>query len=203
MKFKHLHGIDLSLFDGGAAGGEGAGAAAPSQGDAGATGEAQAAPADAGRGEERRDGERGHLDRSEGEGRAARRPVDQPEREGRQPSDHPGPQPDSTTLEARRKQFQALINGEFKDIYTEETQRIIDRRFKETRGLQEQLSRHRPIMEMLMQRYRIPDGDPAKLMKALESDDAYWNEMAEEAGMNVEQYKQFQKLQRENDTLRR
>lgn len=38
----------------------------------------------------------------------------------------------SNTLEAKRRAFQDLVNGEYKDIYTEETQRIIDRRFRET-----------------------------------------------------------------------
>ena len=54
-----------------------------------------------------------------------------------------------------------------------------------------------------MQRYKISDGDMSKLAQAVENDDAYWSEAAEEAGMSVGQYKQFQKLQRENAALLR
>ena len=109
----------------------------------------------------------------------------------------------SNTLEERRKAFQELVNGEFKDIYTEETQRIIDRRFREARNLEQQAAKQQPVIDMLMQRYKISDGDMSKLAQAVENDDAYWSEAAEEAGMSVEQYKQFQKLQRENAALLR
>ena len=68
--------------------------------------------------------------------------------------------------------------------------------------MEAQLSQQKPILDMLMQRYKIGDGDLSKLSAAIENDDAYWSEAAEEAGMSVEQYKQFQKLQRENLALR-
>ena len=109
----------------------------------------------------------------------------------------------SNTLEDRRKEFQELVNGEYKDIYTEETQRIIDRRFREARNLEERAAKQQPVIDMLMQRYKIADGDLGKLAAAVENDNAYWSEAAEEAGMSVEQYKQFQRLKRENDALLR
>ena len=46
------------------------------------------------------------------------------------------------------------MNGEYKDIYTEETQRIIDRRFRETRNLEQQVGQYQPVIDMLMQ---LPD----------------------------------------------
>ena len=94
-----------------------------------------------------------------------------------------------------------MNSEEYKDIYTEETQRIINRRFRETQNLEQQVARNQPLIDMLMQRYKISDGDIGKLTAAIENDDAYWSEAAEEAGMSVEQYKQFQKLQRENAAL--
>ena len=109
----------------------------------------------------------------------------------------------SNTLEDRRKAFQELVNGEYKDIYTEETQRIIDRRFREARNLEERAAKQQPVIDMLMQRYKIADGDLGKLAAAVENDNAYWSEAAEEVGMSVEQYKQFQRLKRENDALLR
>lgn len=115
----------------------------------------------------------------------------------------PDVQTTSNTLDEKRAAFRDLINGEYKDIYTEETQRIINRRFQETKALQAQVDRTQPLVDMLMQRYDIKDGDPKKLMSAIESDDAYWSEAADEAGMSIEQYKAFQKLERDNAQLRR
>lgn len=111
--------------------------------------------------------------------------------------------PTSNTLEDKRKAFRALVEGEYKDMYTEDTQRIIDRRFKETKELEKRLSNAQPVLDILMQRYKIADGDMGKLMQAVENDNAYWDEAAEEAGMTVDQYKTMQRLQRENDALNR
>ena len=109
----------------------------------------------------------------------------------------------SNTLDDKRKAFQDLINGEYKDIYTEETQRIINRRFKETATLKSQVEQFQPIADMLMSKYGIKNGDMKKLADAIDNDDMYWTEAADEAGMSVEQYKAFQKLQRENERLLR
>ena len=205
MNIKHLLDIRLDLFDGGAAaGGAGAGAAASGDGAPGTQGETQASPASTRRG---KSGEYQNVifgkqstPAAAGEGGG---------QEGQQRSSDAGSdnKPDasttSNTLEAKRRAFQDLVNGEYKDIYTEETQRIIDRRFRETRNLEQQVGQYQPVIDMLMQRYKIGDGDMGKLSQAIENDDAYWSEAAEEAGMSVEQYKQFQRLQRENRELLR
>ena len=209
MKSENLLNIRLDLFDGGAAaGGDGAGAAAPaSQNGDGAKGGSQAAPGSTRRG---KSGEfQNVLFGKQSEPAAAGEGGGQ---EGQQQSSvagsdkdkQPGVTTTSDTLEARRKAFQDLVNSEeYKDIYTEETQRIINRRFRETQNLEQQVARNQPLIDMLMQRYKISDGDIGKLTAAIENDDAYWSEAAEEAGMSVEQYKQFQKLQRENAALLR
>lgn len=209
MKSENLLNIRLDLFDGGAAaGGDGAGAAAPaSQNGDGAKGGSQAAPGSTRRG---KSGEFQNVlfgkqsapaAAGEGGGQEGQR---QSSVAGSDKDKQPGVTTTSDTLEARRKAFQDLVNSEeYKDIYTEETQRIINRRFRETQNLEQQVARNQPLIDMLMQRYKISDGDIGKLTAAIENDDAYWSEAAEEAGMSVEQYKQFQKLQRENAALMR
>ena len=209
MKFKYLLNIRLDLFDGGAAaGGDGAGAAAPaSQNGDGAKGGSQAAPGSTRRG---KSGEfqnvlfgKQSAPAAAGEG-GGQEGQQQSSVAGSDKDKQPGVTTTSDTLEARRKAFQDLVNSEeYKDIYTEETQRIINRRFRETQNLEQQVARNQPLIDMLMQRYKISDGDIGKLTAAIENDDAYWSEAAEEAGMSVEQYKQFQKLQRENAALMR
>ena len=107
----------------------------------------------------------------------------------------------SDALEAKQKAFDDLIKGEYKDIYTQRTQEMINRRFKETKGLQDQVSKSQPVIDMLMSKYKVENNDLDALTKAIENDDAYWSEAADEAGMSVSQYKEFQKLQRENKEL--
>ena len=198
-----LLGIRLNLFDGGAAaGGAGAGAAASGEGEgSGAQGEVKASPVSTRRG---KSGEyRNVLFGKQGTAQAGA----QAEGQNEQSSDAGRKEGDvittSDTREAKRKAYRELMNGEYKDIYTEDTQRIIDRRFHEVKGLEEQVGKYQPVIDLLMQRYQIGDGDMAKLSQAIENDDVYWSEAAEEAGMSVEQFKQFQKLQRENEALLR
>lgn len=205
MKCKHLLGIRLDLFDGGAAaGGDGAGAVAPgTQAGDGAKGDSKASPGPTRRGNKAGEFQNVLFGRQTTPAEAGGG-KDEPGQA--QPSDAgSGKQGEVTTtsdtLEDRRKAFQDLVTGEFKDIYTEETQRIINRRFRETQSLEQQVGRYQPVIDMLMQRYNIGDGDMSKLTAAIENDDAYWSEAAEEAGMSVEQYKQFQKLQRDNAAL--
>lgn len=198
MKRFKLLDICLSLFDGGAAAGAGAGAAAPAgdgpQGDGGTQAGSQAIP-----GRSRR-GKSGGAENVVYGKQATPAAQESPDAGGEH---EPVEKPAETTQKERRKAFLELVNGDYKDIYTEETQRILGRRFREVKTLEETVEGHKPILEMLAQRYKVADGDPAKLMEALEADDAYWSEAAEEAGMTVGQYKEFQRIQRENENFRR
>lgn len=186
--------VTLDLFDGGAAGGEGMSAGSESL-----TGEGKAGPAAAGRG---RTGEKVLYGKQEPTGEAAGETGEETPSDAGKAKDKPGEViTTSDTLEDRKRRYRELVNGEFKDVYTEDTQRIIDRRFKETKALEERLGRSQPIIDMLMDRYGITDGDPAKLRRALDEDNALWEKAAEDAGMSVEQYKRVQQLQRDNKAL--
>lgn len=106
----------------------------------------------------------------------------------------------SDTLEARRKAYNDLINGEYKDIDQERFQQVFDRRFKQVKGIEAELAAQKPIIDKLMSRYSV--NDVAQLDKALTEDTEYWERVAEEKGMTVEQYHAMQKLERENEELR-
>lgn len=108
----------------------------------------------------------------------------------------------SDSLEAKRAAFRELIEGEYKDQYAEMFQNAFNRRFKDAKGMEETIAAQKPIMDMLMQRHKIADGDVKKLQAAIEQDSAYWEEAADAAGLTVEQYKAMQKLERENAELR-
>lgn len=94
--------------------------------------------------------------------------------------------------------YKELINGKYKDQYTKDTQRIINQRFKQTKGLEKQIADTQPVIDMLMQKYKIEGNDLGKLTSAINDDDAMWESAADDAGMTIDQYKQFRKLEQEN-----
>lgn len=183
-----LLGTKLNLFDGAATGGEGGG-------DSGATGETQASPVSTRRG---KSGEYTNVKFGKQDTQAMAGATDTNGQGAADAGQKQGVTTTSNTLEERRKAYQSLINGEYKDLYTEDTQRIINRRFKETQSLQQQVGQYQPVIDMLMQRFNIGDGDISKLTAAIENDDAFWAEAAEAANMSVEQFRAFQQVKREN-----
>lgn len=109
----------------------------------------------------------------------------------------------SDTLEAKRAAFEKLIGegGEYKDIFAERTQQIINRRFKDGKIQEQTIAEQKPIMDILMQRYNIADGDAKALLKAIEEDNTYWEAAAEESGLTVDQYKKMKQMERESAEL--
>lgn len=104
----------------------------------------------------------------------------------------------SNTLEERKKAFRDMITGEYKDAYDEQMQRVINRRFAETKNLQKQVDDAKPILDKLAARYNVLDGDLSKLSKALDDDHTYWSSAAEEAGMSEDVYREVQQLRQQN-----
>lgn len=113
------------------------------------------------------------------------------------------PEPTKATKESRKADFRALVEGEYKDIYTEETQRIIDRRFKETRNLEAAMRAQQPLIDTLMRRYGVTDGKIETLTQAVNDDSSYWERVSMESGMPVEQCKRLEALEAENARLAR
>jgi hypothetical protein len=107
------------------------------------------------------------------------------------------------SLEERRKAYRELMNGEYKDLYQEDTQGLINRRFKETKDLREAHSKQKAVIDILAQKYNISDGNVEKIREALEKDDDLWSEMAADAGFDdVSKYRDYVKLQNETKALR-
>lgn len=104
----------------------------------------------------------------------------------------------SDALEERRKAYDDFI-AQNKDFYTEDTQKIINRRFKQTKELEAKVNSYQAVIDSLSARYGTQDA--TALLEKLDNDSAYLEEAADEAGMTVEQYKQFRKLERENKAL--
>ena len=106
-----------------------------------------------------------------------------------------------------KKEFLDLVNGKYKDVYTAETQRIINRRFGEEKAKDKKIADSQPIIDTLMRHYGVTDGDMSKLRAAFEGDAALnsvlYNAEAESMGMSVEQYREYARMQQENEALKR
>lgn len=109
----------------------------------------------------------------------------------------------SNTLEDKRKTFREMINGEYKDLYTEEFQNAFNRRFPDYKNLQQQVEGAKPILDKLAARYNILDGDLSKLAKAIDDDNSYWAAAAEEAGMPEDVYREYSQMRQQNAELLR
>lgn len=106
-------------------------------------------------------------------------------------------------VEARKAEFERLIKGEYKDLFHERTQKIIDARFKQTKALEAQAEALKPMLGMLADKYGVSGDDVEGLVKAIEEDDSYYEEEAMNKGLTVEQLKHMKRLERENAEFRR
>lgn len=104
----------------------------------------------------------------------------------------------SSDAQADRAAQWNQARSEFKQEFDGEVQRIINKRFGETKALEEQLAAVSPIIDLLRDRYGVSDGDMDALEAAINDDDSYWQQAADEQGMTVEQYKTFKRYEREN-----
>lgn len=96
--------------------------------------------------------------------------------------------------------FEQLISGEYAEDYKRRVEEAVKKRHKDYRDLQQTVTNQNSVLDMLYGKYKVNDIE--SLTKAIEDDDAMWESAAYEAGMTTEQYKAYQKLERENSRLR-
>lgn len=196
--------VILGIFDGAAAGGAAAGAS----GGEGSTGTNQGETNQASSVPTRR-GKTGEYSNvvfgKEESAKAPESKTDDGAKET-QPHDAGEGKEGKKSSEDLHKEFLGLVNGKYKDAYTAETQKIINRRFGEERASEQQLAAQKPIIDALMQHYGIKDGDIEKLRSSFDGDKAMngvlFEREAEAAGMSVDQFREYQRLQQENQSLR-
>lgn len=108
----------------------------------------------------------------------------------------------TTDEDARRAEFERLIKTDYKDLFDERAQKIINDRFKTTKQLEEQATKLKPLLETIAAKYGVDSDDVDALSKAIDDDESYYEEEAYERGMTVQQLKQVKQLERENAQLR-
>ena len=103
----------------------------------------------------------------------------------------------------RNAEFEKLIKGEYKDLYDARMQDTIQKRLKGTKETVDKYNALTPTIEMLAKKYGVDANDITALNKAIEEDDAYYEEEALEKGVTVEQLKEIKKMEKENAELKR
>lgn len=187
-----LGAMDLRLFDGG----EGGTAAAPAAGN----GE-RSVPAGAPALKSRKPGEYDNVvfGRQPNAQGIVTNAAETPSDAGRESES--GVQTTSSTMEERKAQYRAFKEGDFKDLFDADVQRIINSRFRETKQLQTQVEGYQPIIDLLAERLQSDARDPKALLKALKDDELYLERAADEAGLTIAAFKERENLVLENKQL--
>ena len=110
-----------------------------------------------------------------------------------------------TTTETldRNAEFDKLIKGDYKDLYDAKVQDIVKKRLKNTQETVDKYNAITPMLETLAKKYGVDASDVNALSKAIEEDDAYYEDEALEKGVSVQQLKEIKKMERENAELKR
>jgi hypothetical protein len=103
----------------------------------------------------------------------------------------------------RNAKFEALIKGEYKDLYDQRVSDTVQKRLKGSKETVDKYNELAPTLEMLAKKYGVDASDIKALNKAIEEDDSYYEEEALEKGMSVEQLKSVKKMERENAELKK
>ena len=124
---------------------------------------------------------------------------------GIQPTEEASPVAEvkETATEDRNAKFEALIKGEYKDLYDARMQDTIQKRLKGQKETVDKYNALTPTLEILAKKYGVDATNVEALNKAIEEDDSYFEEEALEKGITVEQLKEFRKMERENADLKR
>lgn len=103
------------------------------------------------------------------------------------------------------EEFESLIDGKFKEQFRKRTQSIIDKRFKETKQLEEYRASVAPLMEKLNEKYNNENGDIKGLSEKIFSEENEIdskNTTAEETEVHSKLKEQVTSWVKETDSLK-
>ena len=109
----------------------------------------------------------------------------------------------TTAQPDRNAAFEALIKGEYKDLYDARVQDTIQKRLKGSKETVDKYNALQPVLELLGKKHGVDASDIEALTKAIQDDDSYYEEEALEKGMTVKQLKEIKAMERENADLKR
>lgn len=101
-----------------------------------------------------------------------------------------------------RTQFEKYIKGEGKAYFDERVQKIINQRFKETKTLESNAKAIEPALKTLASIYNVDPTNLKELNEAILNDNRMYEDKARLNGVSVEVQKKFDKMELENQQLR-
>ena len=107
------------------------------------------------------------------------------------------------SAEERAAKFEALIKGEYKDLYDAKMQDTIQKRLKGTKDTVDKYNALAPTLETLAKKYGVAPTDIDALNHAIDEDNTFFEDEALEKGISVEQLKEIRKIERENADLKK
>ena len=99
-------------------------------------------------------------------------------------------------------EFEELIKGKYKDQYGKRVQNTVQQRLKGSKETEDRLNAMNPLMDLLSARYGVKADDIDGLTKALEGDDTFFEQAAQEHNMDAKEYRKMLQLQSENTRLK-
>lgn len=109
---------------------------------------------------------------------------------------------DDVIEEPQEESFEDLIKGKYREEFSKKTQSIINKRFAETKTLEEQVNSMQPILNALAKKYNVDASDAEALLKAFENDDALYEAEAIEKGLTVDQVKDIRRMENHIEQMR-
>lgn len=98
------------------------------------------------------------------------------------------------------KAFEDMIKGDYKEQFDARVKQILDKRFKGQAELEKFKADSQEILDIMYAKYGVKD--LKSLQKAVQEDDSYFEEAAEAENLSVEQYKYKLKLEKENAQMK-
>lgn len=102
----------------------------------------------------------------------------------------------------RDAEFEKLIKGDYKEQYDARVQDTVQKRLRGQKETVDKYNALSPALAMLARRYGVDASDAQALSKAIEDDNSFYEEEASKSGMDVESYKKFEQMRRQNEQLR-
>ena len=101
-----------------------------------------------------------------------------------------------------RASFEDLIKGDYKEDYDKAVQKVVRQRLAGAKENEARLAKMGPIMQALASKYGVTDAnDIDSIARYVEEDESLYEDAAYKAGMSVDQYKKFSRIEAENQRL--
>lgn len=101
--------------------------------------------------------------------------------------------------EKQRMEAYNTFKKENSDLFQKDVDAIVNKRFKQTKGLEERIEAINPLMSMLGDKYNLDPNDVQGITEAFLNDDSQYEDLAEAEGLTLEQAKKMSELQRFKD----